>query len=55
MTVAQLAGPWQIAAVGNTGCGIMSQLFTGTMNSSGTAVGTFTLWVNVRKDEEFRY
>ena len=40
INVSQLAGPWQIAVVGNTGCGISSLLFTGTMNSSGVATGT---------------
>ena len=40
ITVSQLAGRWQLAVVGNTGCGISSLLFTGTMNSSGTARGT---------------
>jgi hypothetical protein len=40
ITVSQLAGRWQITAVGNTGCGISSILFTGTLNSSGTATGT---------------
>ena len=40
ITIAQLAGPWQIALVGNTGCGITSILFTGTMNSAGNAPGT---------------
>ena len=42
ITVAQLAGPWQIAVVGNTGCGVSSLLFTGTLNASGTATGTLT-------------
>jgi hypothetical protein len=42
ITVAQLAGPWQFAIVGNTGCGVSSLLFTGTLNASGTAVGTLT-------------
>jgi hypothetical protein len=42
ITVAQLAGPWQIAIVGNTGCGVSSLLFTGTLNASGTAVGSLT-------------
>ena len=40
ITIAQLAGPWQVALVGNTGCGISSLLFNGTMNSSGQATGT---------------
>ena len=40
ITLAQLAGPWQIAVVGNTGCGISSLLFTGTLNTSGVATGT---------------
>jgi hypothetical protein len=40
ITIAQLAGPWQIALIGTTGCGSSSLLFTGTLNSSGTAVGT---------------
>jgi hypothetical protein len=40
--VGQLAGPWKITLVGNTGCGQTSMLFTGTLNSSGTAAGTLT-------------
>lgn len=40
VTVSQLAGPWQIAVVGNTGCGVTSLQFNGTLNSTGTAVGT---------------
>ena len=42
ITVAQLAGPWQITVVGNTGCGISSLLFTGTLNAQGTALGNMT-------------
>jgi len=42
ITIAQLAGPWQIAVAGNTGCGVSSLLFTGTLNSSGVATGTLT-------------
>jgi hypothetical protein len=42
ITISQLAGPWQVAVVGNTGCGISSLLFTGTLNSSGVATGTLT-------------
>src|ERR1035438_3978272 len=42
ITFAQLAGPWQIAIVGNTGCGVSSLVFTGTLNASGTAVGDLT-------------
>jgi hypothetical protein len=41
-TVDQLAGPWQIALVGNSGCGQTSMQFTGTLNTSGTAAGTLT-------------
>lgn len=41
-TIAELAGPWQIALVGFTGCGQSSMLFTGTLNASGKAVGTLT-------------
>jgi hypothetical protein len=41
-TIAQLAGPWTITLVGNTGCGINSMLFTGALNSSGVATGTLT-------------
>jgi hypothetical protein len=41
-TIAQLAGPWQIALVGSTGCGQTAMLFTGTLDSSGTAEGTLT-------------
>jgi hypothetical protein len=42
ITIAQLAGPWQIALVGNAGCGATSLQFTGTLNSSGHANGTLT-------------
>jgi hypothetical protein len=42
ITVSQLAGNWQLAVVGNTGCGTSSLLFTGTMNSAGVASGTLT-------------
>jgi hypothetical protein len=42
ITVAQLQGPWQLALIGNTGCGVNSMLFTGTINSSGVATGTWT-------------
>jgi hypothetical protein len=41
-TIAQLAGPWQIALVGFTGCGQTAMLFTGRLDSSGTAEGTLT-------------
>jgi hypothetical protein len=40
MTISELAGPWQIGLEGNTGCGVTSLLFTGTLNSSGQATGT---------------
>ncbi len=40
ITVAQLAGPWQITLFGNTGCGQTAMLFTGTLNATGTATGT---------------
>lgn len=42
ITIAQLAGTWQIAVAGNTGCGVSSILFKGTLNTSGTGTGTFT-------------
>lgn len=42
ITIAQLAGSWQIALTGQTGCGQGSLLFVGTLNSSGVAVGTMT-------------
>ena len=42
MTLDQMAGPWQIALLGNTGCGVSSMVFTGTMNANGTATGTLT-------------
>ena len=42
ITIAQLAGPWQISVVGNTGCGVSALLFVGTLNASGTASGTLT-------------
>jgi hypothetical protein len=42
ITVSQLAGPWQIAVVGNTGCGISSLLFNGTLDAHGKSTGTLT-------------
>jgi hypothetical protein len=42
ITIAQLAGPWQITIAGNTGCGQTSMLFSGTLNTIGTATGTLT-------------
>ena len=42
ITLDQMAGPWQIALIGNTGCGVSSMVFTGTMNASGTATGTLS-------------
>jgi hypothetical protein len=42
ITVSQLAGPWQIGIVGNTGCGESSMMFTGTLSASGVATGTLT-------------
>ena len=38
-TLQQLAGPWKIALVGNTGCGPSAMEFNGTLNTSGTATG----------------
>jgi hypothetical protein len=40
ITISGLAGPWQLVFVGNTGCGISSLLFTGTLSTSGVATGT---------------
>jgi hypothetical protein len=42
ITIASLAGPWQLAIVGNAGCGPTSLLFTGTLSSTGKATGTLT-------------
>ncbi len=42
ITIAKLAGSWQIALTGQTGCGQGSLLFVGTLNSSGVADGTMT-------------
>ena len=42
IAIGQLAGPWQIAVAGNTGCGVSALLFNGTLDSAGTAVGTLT-------------
>jgi hypothetical protein len=42
ITIAQLAGPWQIAVVGNTGCGVSSLLYNGKLNSTGQSTGTLT-------------
>jgi hypothetical protein len=38
---ADLAGPWAITLIGNTGCGMSTMRATGTLNSAG--VGVFTL------------
>jgi hypothetical protein len=35
-----LAGPWQIALQGNTGCGSASMLFIGTLSTAGSGSGT---------------
>lgn len=42
ITVAQLAGPWQVAVSGNTGCGVSSLLYTGKLDSTGQSTGTLT-------------
>ena len=42
ITIAGLAGPWQVAVVGNTGCGISSLLYNGTLNAQGKSSGTLT-------------
>jgi hypothetical protein len=42
ITVAQLAGPWQIAVSGNTGCGVTSLLYNGKLDSTGKSTGTLT-------------
>jgi hypothetical protein len=40
ITIAQLAGPWQIAVSGNNGCGVSSLLYTGKLDSTGHSTGT---------------
>jgi hypothetical protein len=40
VTKADLSGPWQIALNGNTGCGLVGMLFTGTLNAAGSGTGT---------------
>lgn len=42
ITIAQLKGPWQVAVVGNTGCGISSLLYNGTLDGQGKSSGTLT-------------
>ncbi|HWZ84213.1 MAG TPA: hypothetical protein VNW47_16415 [Terriglobales bacterium] len=42
ITVAQLAGPWQIAVSGNTGCGVTSLLYNGKLDNTGKSTGTLT-------------
>ena len=42
ITLAKLAGPWQIAFLGNTGCGASSMRFSRTMNASGVATGVLS-------------
>ncbi|MBV9265258.1 MAG: PASTA domain-containing protein [Acidobacteriaceae bacterium] len=46
ITADELARPWQITLVGNTGCGRSSMLFSGTLHNdaaTGTVTGTGTL------------
>jgi len=40
ITIAQLAGPWQVAVTGNTGCGVSSLLYNGKLDSIGHSTGT---------------
>jgi hypothetical protein len=42
ITIAQLAGPWQVAVAGNTGCGVSSMLYKGKLDSTGHSSGTLT-------------
>lgn len=42
ITVAQLAGPWQVAVSGNTGCGVTSILYNGKLDNTGKSTGTMT-------------
>ncbi|PYX32388.1 MAG: hypothetical protein DMG80_08435 [Acidobacteria bacterium] len=42
ITIAQLAGPWQVAVTGNTGCGVSSLLYNGKLDSIGHSTGTLT-------------
>jgi hypothetical protein len=42
VTVAQLAGSWTVALVGNTGCGIGTILAEVTLDSNGTGTSTNT-------------
>jgi len=42
ITVDQLAGPWQITLIGNTGCGFTSMLVNVTLDSKGTGSATTT-------------
>ncbi len=42
VTVPQMAGSWQAALVGNTGCGFTSMLVNFTLNSAGTGTATIT-------------
>ena len=37
VTKSDLAGPWQMTIVGQTGCGFGTTLYTFTLNSNGTA------------------
>lgn len=57
ITIAQLAGPWEIALVGNRRFGATCLLFTGTLNSNGHANGTLTMGngcdVDVQSAETF--
>jgi hypothetical protein len=42
ITISQLAGPWQIGIVGNTGCGFSSMLLTVSLSATGTGPATLT-------------
>jgi hypothetical protein len=41
ITIAQLAGPWTVSLIGNTGCGWTSLLVTFTLGSGGHGTATY--------------
>jgi hypothetical protein len=40
VTIAQLAGPWSVSLIGNTGCGWSSFLVTFTLDANGSGMAT---------------
>lgn len=43
ITISELAGPWQVAVSGNTGCDVSALLYNGTLKANGTSSGNLTM------------